>query len=106
MKRFALLAVAAVMSFLLVACGDNAEKKVEQTAETTVEQTDVKAADTVKADDSVKADETVKADDSVKADENKADDSANTAAPEAAVVNPDETSTVTVPAPDAEKPAE
>ena len=99
MKRFALLAVAAVMSFLLVACGDNAEKKVEKTAETTVEQTDVQATDNVKADDSVKADEN-------KADENKADEATNTAAPDAAVVNPDETSTVTVPATDSEKPAE
>lgn len=40
MKRLALLAVTAFMAVLLSACGDNAEKKVETKATTTVEQQD------------------------------------------------------------------
>lgn len=38
MKRLALLAVTAFMAVLLAACGDNAEKKVETNAASTVEQ--------------------------------------------------------------------
>ncbi|MCC5016096.1 MULTISPECIES: hypothetical protein [Legionella] len=39
MKRLALLAVTACLAVLLSACGDKAEKKAEDNAATTVEQT-------------------------------------------------------------------
>lgn len=38
MKRLALLAVTAFMAVILSACGENAEKKAEDNAATTVEQ--------------------------------------------------------------------
>lgn len=38
MKRLALLAVTAFMAMVLSACGDNAEKRAEDNAATTVEQ--------------------------------------------------------------------
>jgi len=40
MKRLALLVVSACMALVLSACGDNAEKKVEDSSAATVEQTD------------------------------------------------------------------
>ncbi|KTC86421.1 hypothetical protein [Legionella brunensis] len=47
MKRLALLAVTAFVAVLLSACGENAEKKAENNAATTVEQQDQsKPADT------------------------------------------------------------
>lgn len=39
MKRLALIATATVMAIGLAACGDNAEKKVENKADTEVQQT-------------------------------------------------------------------
>ncbi|KTD12178.1 hypothetical protein [Legionella jamestowniensis] len=50
MKRLALLAVTAFLAVILSACGDNAEKKAENNATTTMEQQDHnKATDTTDA---------------------------------------------------------
>ncbi|CEK11298.1 hypothetical protein [Legionella hackeliae] len=60
MKRLALLAVTAFLAVILSACGENAEKKAENNATTTVEHQDQnKPADTTGTTDTSKpADQT------------------------------------------------
>lgn len=66
MKRLTLLAVTALFSLFLVACGDNAEKKVENKADVEMNQPQTTQPDQAQPDQ-VKPDET-------KQDQSKLDD--------------------------------
>ncbi|ASQ45351.1 hypothetical protein [Legionella clemsonensis] len=59
MKRLALLAVTAFLAVILSACGENAERKAENNATTTMEQQDQnKATDTTGTTDANKTEHT------------------------------------------------